>query len=289
MSTTSIIFRRFALVATLFSLTLLASCGAQREVAYISDAERDTAQAILSNFAATIHPGDLLYIYVNSQTPESVVPFNEETNKVVSGVRSNTSGNIVDGYLVSSEGTISFPVLGTLPAAGMTHDGLAHEIEARLQDGGYVNDAVVTVSLMNFRVAVVGEVKRPQEIHVPGIRLTIFEALALCGDVTMDGQRENIIVVRQEMVTDGGDPEASPAMTSQIGRIDLTSKEIFNSPYYYLRSGDIVYVEPTEKKKKRATRDTEVPKYISLTVSTAHLATQIFRLITLPARKGGLR
>ena len=283
MSTTSIISRRSALVATLFFLTLLASCGAQREVAYISDAERDTAQAILSNFAATIHPGDRLYIYVNSQTPESVIPFNEETKTmtgkiVATGIQSG--GGVVDGYLVSEGGTITFPVLGVIPVAGLTHDSLAHEIEIRLQDGGYVNDAVVTVSLMNFRVAVVGEVRVPREIHVPGIRLTIFEALALCGDVTMYGQRENVVVVRQNMATDGVDPEGDPAMAVEVGQIDLTSKDIFNSPYYYLRSGDIVYVEPTDQKKKKAFRDPNTLNYISVAVSVAHLVAGISRTIS---------
>ena len=283
MSTTSIISRRFALVATLFFLTFLASCGAQREVAYISDAERDTAQAILSNFAATIHPGDQLYIYVNSQTPESVIPFNEETKTMTGKIVATgkqSGGGVVDGYLVTDAGTITFPVLGVLPAVGMTHDSLAHEIEIRLQDGGYVNDAVVTVSLMNFRVAVVGEVNRPREIHVPGIRLTIFEALALCGDVTMYGQRENVIVVRQNMATDGVDPEGDPSMAVVVGQIDLTSKDIFNSPYYYLRSGDIVYVEPTAQKKKKAFRDPNTLNYISVSLNVAHLVSGLARTIT---------
>ena len=278
MSKTSIIPRRFAFVATLLFLVLLTSCRTQREVAYINDAERDSAQAILSNFAATIHPGDQLYIYVNSQTPESVIPFNEETKTQTGKLAASgkgMGGGVVDGYLVTDAGTITFPVLGVLPAAGMTYDSLAHEIEVRLRDGGYVNDAVVTVSLMNFRVAVVGEVMRPHENHVPGSRLTIFEALALCGDVTMYGQRENVVVVRQSMVTDGGDPEGSPAAGVEIGQINLTSKDIFDSPYYYLRSGDIVYIEPNAKKKKVATRDPNVLNYISISISVAHLITSI--------------
>lgn len=277
MSKTSIISRPLSLVTTFLILAVFTSCGTQREVAYVSDAERDSAQAILSSFAATIHPGDRLYIYVNSQTPESVVPFNEETNKVVSGIRGNTSDNIVDGYLVSSEGTITFPVLGSLPAAGMTHDSLAHEIESRLSDGGYVTDAVVSVRLMNFRVAVVGEVAHPQELHVPGIRLTIFEALALCGDVTMYGKRENVTVIRQNVAAESTLPEESQTTATHVGQIDLTSKEIFNSPYYYLRSGDIVYVEPTDRKKRIATRNPNIPSYISLTVSAARLVHILFR------------
>ena len=268
-------------------ILLLAACGTSREYAYISDAERDSAQAIISTFSSTIHPGDQLYIYVASQTPESVIPFNEETNKAaasLTGVSRATNpigANVVDGYLVSQNGTIVFPVLGVLPAAGMTRDSLAHDIEERLRDGGYVNDPIVTVSLMNFRVAVIGEVKQPQELHITGERLTIFEALAMCGDVTIHGLRNNVAVIRQ---TSSEGPQFStinpqnPNNTGEIGVIDLTSKDIFNSPYYYLQQGDIVYVEPDATKKHLASRDPNIPSYISLTISSARLITNLYRI-----------
>ena len=273
-------------------MLLLAACGTSREYAYISDAERDSAQAIISTFASTIHPGDQLYIYVASQTPESVIPFNEETNKAASltGVSrfTNPSGeNIVDGYRVSQTGTISFPVLGTIPAAGMTRDSLAHDIEERLRDGGYVNDPIVTISLMNFRVAVIGEVKYPQELHVTGERLTIFEALAMCGDVTIHGLRDNVAVIRQtssetsELSTINSQ---SPINIDEVGVIDLTSKDIFNSPYYYLQQGDIVYVEPDKAQKRLASRDPNIPSYLSLTVASARLLINIYRFNSIPQR-----
>lgn len=273
---------------------LLAACGTSREYAYISDAERDSAQAIISTFASTIHPGDQLYIYVASQTPESVIPFNEETNKATAGMTgvSQTTrpigANVVDGYLVSQNGTIAFPVLGTLPAAGMTRDSLAHDIEERLRDGGYVNDPIVTISLMNFRVAVIGEVKYPQELHITGERLTIFEALAMCGDVTIHGLRNNVAVIRQASSETSQlstiNPQ-DPNNTGEVGVIDLASKDIFNSPYYYLQQGDIVYVEPDDYKKRLSSRDPNVPTYISLSVSAVNLLRSLYRmLIVAPQR-----
>ena len=269
---------------------LLAACGTSREYAYISDAERDSAQAIISTFASTIHPGDQLYIYVASQTPESVIPFNEETNKAAAGmtgivaVSQPMKGNGTDGYLVSQNGTIAFPVLGTLPAAGMTRDSLAHDIEERLRDGGYVNDPIVTISLMNFRVAVIGEVKNPQELHITGERLTIFEALAMCGDVTIHGLRNNVAVIRQAS-SEGSqlstiNPQV-PNNTGEVGIIDLTSKDIFNSPYYYLQQGDIVYVEPDAYQKRLASRDPNIPSYATLTVASAQLLVNLYRIIIL--------
>ena len=273
-------------------MILLTACGASREYAYISDAERDSAQAIISTFASTIHPGDQLYIYVASQTPESVIPFNEETNKTatsMAGVPIKPAGeNIVDGYRVSQAGTISFPVLGTIPAAGMTRDSLARDIEERLRDGGYVNDPIVTIRLMNFRVAVVGEVKQPQELHITGERLTIFEALAMCGDVTIHGLRNNVAVIRQAS-SEG--PQFStinpqdPNNTGEVGIIDLTSKEIFSSPYYYLQQGDIVYVEPDDYKKRLSSRDPNVPTYISLTVSAVNLLRSLYRIFVVTPQR----
>ena len=267
-------------------ILILASCGTSREYAYISDAERDSVQAIFNTFVSTIHPGDRLYIYVSSQTPESVIQFNEETNKLAAGmagikaVSQPTAGNIVDGYLVSQEGTIVFPVLGVLQVAGMTRDSLAIDIEERLRDGGYVNDPVATVRLMNFRVAVIGEVARPQELHVACERLTIFEALAMCGDVTIHGLRHNIAIIRQAASTaDSAQAFPDLANPQHIGRIDLTSKEIFSSPYYYLQQGDIVYVEPDDYKKRLSSRDPNVPTYISLSVSAANLLRSLYRII----------
>lgn len=245
------------------------SCYHTKELAYVSDAERDSAQVILNNYTATIHPGDLLYIYVSSQTPESVIPFNEETNKRISTLAGseNVAASIANrglqtkatGYNVSDDGYIIFPVLGKIIAAGLTRDSLAHVIEHRLLSEGQVTDPVVEVKMMNFRVVVIGEVKTPRELHLTSERITIFEALAMCGDVTMDGKRTNVGVLRE---VDG---------VVTLGEIDLTSKELFNSPYYYLQQNDIVYVEPTKKKKRIATRDPNIPSYITLSASIVRI------------------
>lgn len=226
---------------------VLQACAPAREMAYITDAERDSAQRIISTYSNSIHPGDLLYIYVYSEIPESVIPFNQETHNL-------SHSSSVSGYLVDEAGAITFPVLGKLTAAGLTYDSLAHVIEQRLIGGGYLLDPLVTISPMNFRVSVMGEVNRPQELHITGERLTILEALAMCGDLTVYGQRENITVVRSKK------GEATPIT------IDLTKKTIFDSEVYYLQSNDIVYVEPNKKKKREATLDENWPKYASASI-----------------------
>ena len=244
-----------------------------REVAYISDAQRDSAQEILETYTATILPGDILYIHVASLTPESVIPFNQETHRyntevsrMERGVQStgvNKVSTEVSGYTVSDNGTIIFPILGSINVLGFTQDRLCRYLEKRLRNEGYVNDPQVTTKLMNFRVTVVGEVRAPQQIHVNGTRLTIFEALAVCGDMTEQGMRTNVTVVRQE------------GEEREIGEIDLTSAKMFDSPYYYLHNNDIVYVEPTKKKKALSDRNTEWPTYVSTIISISNLIRNI--------------
>ena len=127
--------------------------------------------------------------------------------------------------------------------AGIQHDSLESLIQQRLITGEYVMDPIVTVSPMNFRVSVIGEVNRPRELHITGERLTIFEALAMCGDITIYGLRDKAVVLRE-----------NNGVTTPI-EIDLTKKTIFDSKAYYLQQNDIVYVEPNEKKKREAGYD----------------------------------
>lgn len=255
------IFKRF--VFLLCVVTLLSSCHT-REVVYLSNAQRDTAEAIMQSYAQIILPGDQLYIHVASQTPESVVPFNQEThtlsidgNSVVKeeGQKTDYVTADISGYFVGEDGTIQFPILGKIAVAGLTHDSLHHYLEERLKSEGYVNDPQVTSELMNFRVTVVGEVANPQQIHVQGTRLTILEAIAICGDLTMDGRRDNVTVVRQQ----GGQ--------QVYNELDLTGRDFLDSPCYYLRQNDIVYVEPFKRKQRRSDRNDEIPQYISIGVS----------------------
>lgn len=246
-------------------ILLLASCGVHERYAYLGDAPRNESIAVNSTYTSTIYPDDRLYIYVYSQTPESAMPFNEETNRSDysasrSYINSSKQQFSPKGYLVGSDGTIIYPLLGTLSTKGMTTDSLAHELERRLKESHYVSDAIVTVSLMNFRVTVIGEVKVPQQLHADGSRMTIFEAIAQCGDITMDGVRSNVMVIR----TDSAGQRAFA--------MDLTSRTVFDSPCYYLQQNDIVYVTPTEKKKRRAYRNEDWPGYISLGASAVNAA-----------------
>ena len=246
----------YAALAALGIVATLAACSTTQKYIYINDATRDEEMVITNNYATTIFPGDQLYIYVYSQTPDAVRPFNEETRDVITGSEKKE----LKGHIVDINGNIQYPILGFINTTGLTLDGLAREIEARMVEGRYVKDPLVTVSLMNFRVTVIGEITTPQLLHGKGNRMTIFEAIAQCGDVTMDGIRTNVKVVR----TNG--------ISQTIDSVDLTSKTVLDSPCYYLQSGDIVYIEPTPRKKRKAWRDDDWPRYLNIGVQAVRLA-----------------
>lgn len=247
---------RLLLTSAVLSLLVIA-CSTPQELAYVHDATRDSAIALSGQFSKGIQPNDILYIYVESEIPEAAVQFNQETNKVAvrDGVVLNSSGSKVQGYLVNHDGDILFPVLGKIHVAGMTHNELAKMIEQRIVSEGYITDPVVTVKLQNFKVSILGDVARPGQIFIDGERITIFEALSMVGDLTIYGQRQNVTVIREENGV------------RTIGTLDLSSKDVFESPYYYLHQNDVVYVEPNMKKKKSADRDPIVMSYISAAVS----------------------
>jgi polysaccharide export outer membrane protein len=267
-------YRKYPLIAAAMGMMLLASCSETMEMTYIKDAPRDVEIAQTGEFSKGIQSNDLLYIYVESRAPEATVRFNQETNKIAvdNGVVMNPGSSAVTGYLVNNEGDIIFPVLGKIHVEGMTHAQLASTLEQRLVGEGHILDAVVTVKLMNFKVSVLGEVTRPGVIEATGERLTIFEALSMVGDLTLYGLRDNVTVIREENGV------------RTVGEIDLTTKDVFDSPYYYLHQNDVVYVEPNVKRKKAAVRDPMTLSYISSAVSIVSLLTSAFYYYILAQR-----
>ena len=267
------IVKRTLGVAAVAGMVLVSSCRTPADVAYIQDAPRDSVMEQRGHFAKSIQPNDLIYIYVESRTPEATVRFNQETNKVAvtngAVLNPNTS---VNGYLVNNDGEIVFPVLGRIKASGKTHAQLAAELERRLGNEGHILDAVVTVKLLNFKISVLGDVARPGVLEVPGERLTIFEAMSMAGDLTIFGQRKNVTVIREE----NGQ--------RVVGELDLTSKEIFNSPFYYLHQNDVVYVEPNKKKKRTSEQDNVHLTYITTGVSVLSMLLSAYYYYLLSKR-----
>lgn len=238
----------------------LTSCRTSDELVYISDAQYDSATTILQEYSTIVMPGDELAIDIVSMSPESLFQFYKRSGGNSSN---NDVRNLRSEYLVSQEGTIEMPMLGKMTVAGLPLDTVATNIQKGLIDSNFVEDPTVTVTRTNFRITVLGEVRKPQQFTVDGNRITILEAIAVVGDIKQTGMRDCVKVMREQ----NGE--------QQIGIIDLTSQEIFNSPYYYLQQNDIVYVEPNDKRKRTATYNPNILSYISIGASIVNLITSL--------------
>lgn len=234
-----------AFLLCLLMLTL--SCATRKEVLYFQDAEQLDKQPLPAAFEPVIEKNDILYITVSSLNDELTLPFKRD----VGGQNMNMGNNLeLMGYLVTSEGLINFPVLGDIAVQGKTRKDVKQLLENQLR--AYITDAVVDVRIINFKVSVMGEVKMPGLYRIRDERVTLPQALALAGDLTRDASRENITLVREE---DG---------KQMVAKIDLTATDLFNSPYFFLKQNDLIYVEPNYRGVKKSGIIENVPVLLSL-------------------------
>ena len=222
-------------VILLLILVILTGCSNTKKVIYFNNIQDTTFKAGPADLEPVIRKGDILSITVSSANPEASVPFNSP-NVSSTSVRNTQPGTLADGYLVQQDGTIQFPVLGNLMAAGATKKQLKDNIQQQLDQRKLLVDPIVSIRYLNFRVTVLGEVARPAIVNVPSEQITLFEALGLAGDLTIYAKRDNVLLIREE--------EGQKI----IKRLNLNTSDILNSPYYYLKSNDIVYVEPSKSK-----------------------------------------
>ena len=216
----------------------LVSCNPEtyKKINYLQDVQNNTSMSMKENMGIIIQPQDQLSIIVTSRDPMLAAAFNLSVSTFYTGSELAATGSSqrITGYVVSNEGDITFPSLGTLHVAGLNRWELQDLIRTRLYDSGLLKDAVVTVEFLNFKVSVLGEVTSPGTYNVTGDKITILQALALARDLTIYGQRDNVQVIREQNGK------------RQIYVMDLTSSAIFDSPAYYLQQNDVVYVTPSK-------------------------------------------
>ena len=216
----------------------LSSCNPEtyKKINYLQDVQNNTSMSMKENMGIIIQPQDQLSIIVTSRDPRMAAAFNLSVSTFYTGSELAATGasQRITGYVVSNEGDISFPSLGNLHVAGLNRWELQDLIRDRLAREGLLNDAVVTVEFLNFKISVLGEVASPGTYSVTGDKITILQALALARDLTIYGQRENVQVIREQNGK------------RQIYVMDLTSSAIFDSPAYYLQQNDVVYVTPSK-------------------------------------------
>lgn len=264
----------YTLSLLFIGMIMLSSCGSSKDVVYFQDLGPDQAEIKLPvSQAITIKPEDKISIIVNSRDPQLTDMFNLPyvTRQLGQSLRSDYSvgsNSGISGYTVDENGEIDFPVLGKIYVAGKTRQEIADYIKSELVRDNLVKDPVVTVEFMNLCIAVLGEVNAPGRFAIDRDRVTILDALSMAGDLTIYGNRTNVLVLRQE----GG--------TQRVYAIDLTSgRQVYSSPAYFLQQNDVVYVEPNEMKARQSTVNGNNVRSTSFWISLASLLTSVAILI----------
>mgnify|MGYP001457925777 CR=1 FL=1 len=220
------------------SVLMISACTSKRQMVYLKGIENYTNTDIKKQkTSSTIQADDVLRIEVRSMIPEAAIVYNRVPQQA------NTAQNInllqLDGYLVSSDNTINFPVLGVLNVAGTTLE-LEHEITKKLLEGAHLVNPTVSVRLLNGKFTVLGEVAKAGTYTFLEKNLTVLQALGYAGDLTISGKRNNIILIRE---IDG--------IRSTV-KLDLTSKDLLDNPAYYIKNNDVIIVNPNFNRIKSA-------------------------------------
>jgi polysaccharide export outer membrane protein len=257
-------FKYFIVLSALAYTLILGSCHTKEKLVYFQDEPKDTIQNPI-RFETTFRPDDFISIQVIGPDPEVVEAFNlplgnyavnhnnnngyTQDNPAVNGY---TQGNpALSGYLIDSDGFVNLPVIGKIPLGGLTRQQVVNNLEDKLSE--YINSPSVSIQILNFKVTVLGDVSQPGTFKIPNERITVLEALGLAGDLNLTGVRSNVLLIREE---DGIKKEY---------RIDLTKSDVFNSPYYFLRQNDVLYVEPNRAARANSTFFKSIgPTFISL-------------------------
>lgn len=254
----------------LITIFLFTSCQSYKKVPYLQDSgvvEQAAQQEKL--YDARIMPKDLLTIVVFCTSPELAVPFNlTVATPNNAAITSTTSQPVLQQYLVDNEGEINFPVLGELKVGGLTKKEAEQMIVEKLKP--YIKEIpIVTVRMVNYKISVIGEVARPGTFTINNEKVNLMEALAMAGDMTVWGLRDNVKLIRE-----GADGK------QEIITLDMNKAETILSPYYWLQQNDIVYVTPNKAKARNSDIGNSTSLWFSATsilVSLASLLVTIFR------------
>lgn len=212
---------------SLVALFFLNSCATKKEILYFQDSDEYNNTAI-NYMKPTLQPNDILKITVGALVEEAAIPYNRTTSK--SGQNASVNLMQLEGYIVSEQNTINFPQLGVISTKDKNTRQLEEDLTKLLEDGGHLKNPTVIVRLLNAKVTILGEVKGPGTYNFTEESITLLQALGLAGDLTINGKREDILVVRE---TEG---------VYKTAHVDLTSAKLLTSPYYLLQPNDVVMV-----------------------------------------------
>ncbi|WP_425077394.1 polysaccharide biosynthesis/export family protein [Psychroserpens sp. S379A] len=222
-----------ALLLVLF----VTSCATKKQILYLQDANENNQREINYQYT-TIQPNDILRIDVETLVPEAAKPYNK------SGAGQIQQNSLLllqlDGYLVSNEGIINFPILGSIEVINLTANEVEEKLKELLTSGGHLNNPNISVRIINSKVTILGEVRSPGTYNFTEQNITLLQALGYAGDLTINGKREDVILTRD---VDG---------VKVITHIDLTNTEFMNTEFFYIKPNDTIIVNPNDPKVKSA-------------------------------------
>ena len=266
----------FVLVAA--ALAAAASCNPNtyKNINYLQDITKDTVMVLNTNEGIKVQPKDMISIVVSSRSPELAAPFNLVNVSYQAGSEKGTNQGYqrLMGYSVDTQGCIDFPVLGKVEVAGLNRWEVAEKIKEELYTKGLLQDPVVIVEFLNFKISVLGEVARPGTYTISGDKINLFEALSLAGDLTIFGKRDCVRVSREQNGM------------RKIFVVDLRdSGALANEEAYYLQQNDLVYVEPNKVRAGQSTVNENNFRSVSFWVSIGSaLVTTANLIATIAAR-----
>lgn len=247
----------FNLLIVIVILTI-SSCASKKELVYFQGDQQSTTK--YEEYIPKIQSSDMLAISVSAADIKATEPFNQQSvYQVNSGVQNNPYAKV---YTVDENGYINYPLIGNVKVGGLTRIEAENELKAKISK--YIVNPGVNINFTNFRISVLGEVAKPGNFTIPSERVSILDALGMAGDLTINGVRNNIMVIREQ----NGQ--------KQTYNVDLTSKEILNSPVYYLAQNDVIYVEPNNAK---ISSSKFTPNY-SLWISVAGVIISVIAVIS---------
>ena len=243
---------------SLILIVLVASCASKKDVYYFQDIDSTAAENSFKFL--NIQPGDILDIQIKALNPESVLVFQRQATLGLQ--QQQVQNRAIDGYLVGEDGSINLPIVGAIDTTNQSTQALAQIIQEALKP--YINNPTVNIRLLNFRISVLGEVNNPGTFTVLEERLSLPQALGLAGDLTINGDRNHLLLIRNE----------AGKKTNQV--IDLTKTDFLQSPFYFLKQNDIIYVRPNNARVKSS----GLVGNAGTLVSILSLAVSLFIVIT---------
>lgn len=263
--------RTLILLAVLAAM--LASCGTPKEIVYFQDIKGETTLRAEKAEPIRLKPTDQISVIVNSRDPQVTAMFNlPYYTKRIGDSQSLTSSNAVvansqtgvSGYTVDSDGYIDFPVLGKILVAGLTREEAEETIKEELLDSRQIKDPVVIIEFMNLGFSILGEVNKPGRYKIDRDRFTVLDAIGLAGDLTINGRRDNVLLVRHD---------GSKDHTYTMNLMD--ARKLYASPAFYIQQGDVIYVTPNDKRIRESTVNANNVRSTSFWISLTSLLTSV--------------